>query len=132
MGSRVERFEDLRAWQHARTLSREIYLLTQRPQFQQDRNLVWQMRSAARSTMANIAEGFDRTGSREFHKALSVALGSAAEVRSDLYLALDLERIDQAEFARLSDIAAETSATINALRAAVARRFNRYTPATDA
>ena len=57
---KIERFEDLVAWQQARKLAAMVYKLTNGPTFQGDRDLTRQMRRAAVSVMANIAEGFSR------------------------------------------------------------------------
>src|SRR5437879_485616 len=96
--SRIERFEDLIAWQKARVLSREIYKVTRATRFSKDFSLVDQIRRASISVLSNIAEGFERGGRSEFHQFLVVAKGSCAEVRSQLYVALDAEYLGQAEF----------------------------------
>ena len=59
--------------------------------------------------MANIAEGFERGGDKVFRNFLSIAKGSAAEVRSHLYVALDAGYIDQATFDRLYALAQDAS-----------------------
>jgi four helix bundle protein len=80
--SKVERCEDLIAWQTARDLPRAIYQITQEGAFARDFWLARQIQGAAVSIMSNIAEGFERSGRREFHQFLSTAKGSCAEVRS--------------------------------------------------
>lgn len=76
--------------------------------------------------MGNIAEGYERTGGREFAHGLSIAKGSNAEVRSHLYAALDAGYISKPAFETLHDLADETSKVIAGLRAAVLRgTFNR-------
>src|SRR6266705_6876725 len=89
MSSKIERFEDFIAWQKARKLTSNVYNVTQIGKFASDYGLKDQMRRAAVSIMANIAEGFERGRPSEFHQFLSVAKGSCAEVRSQLYVALD-------------------------------------------
>ncbi len=79
---RIERFEDLIAWQKARQLTRAIYQRTRQRPFAQDFGLATQAQRAAVSIMANIAEGFERGGRGEFHQFLSTAKASCAEVRS--------------------------------------------------
>jgi four helix bundle protein len=54
----VKRFEDLLAWQKARTLTREIYLLTKQSPFAHDFALANQIQRASVSIMSNLAEGF--------------------------------------------------------------------------
>ncbi len=59
--------------------------------------------------MANIAEGFGRRSDKEFANFLNMAHGSVSEVQSHLYVALDLNYIDQASFAELYDLLTEIS-----------------------
>lgn len=103
------RFEEIQAWQTGRQLRRMIYGFTRKPAFSADRDLVSQIRSAAQSITSNIAEGYERAGNREFIQFLSVAKGSLAEVKDQLYTAIDEHYIDQPEFdaaRKLADIAA--------------------------
>ncbi|MGH8273042.1 MAG: four helix bundle protein [Gammaproteobacteria bacterium] len=118
----VDRFEKLVAWQKARVLNREIYRVTGKQHFARDFALRDQIRRSSVSVMANIAEGFDRSGRREFHQFLVIAKGSCAEVRSHLYAAKDAGYLNDTEFSNLYGLADETSRLINALRAKVAPR----------
>ena len=120
--NRIESFEDLIAWQKARVLSREIYKVTRAPNFSKDYSLIDQIRRASISVLSNIAEGFERGGRSEFHQYLIVAKGSCAEVRSQLYVALDADYLDQAEFKRLYDIANEVGKIIGGLKLAVKKQ----------
>ena len=95
------RFEDIIAWQEARQVSRETYTVTHLPGFKSDFDLKAQIRDAANSIMANIAEGFGRGGNKEFVQFLSIANGSACEVQSHSYVALDQAYINQEQFDRL-------------------------------
>jgi len=56
---KIQRFEDIQAWQLARELTRKVYNLTKKPRFSKDYGLKNQIRDAAGSSMYNIAEGFD-------------------------------------------------------------------------
>ena len=56
---KIERFEDIEAWQLARELTRKVYSLTKKTEFARDYGLKKQIQDAAGSTMHNIAEGFD-------------------------------------------------------------------------
>jgi four helix bundle protein len=96
--ARAHGFEDLRIWQAARELVRLIYMLTSNQGFYKDATLRDQLRRAAVSSMANIAEGFERGSRREFVRFLYMARGSAGEVRSHLYVAKDLDYITTSEF----------------------------------
>ncbi len=90
MGQKVDRFEDLIAWQKARQLAAEIYRISAQGDFSKDFGLRDQIRRAAVSAMSNIAEGFDRGSRGEFHQYLVIAKASCAEVRSQLYVAQDV------------------------------------------
>ena len=61
----IRRIEDLRVWQSAREVCREIYAFTRKGEFDKDFRFVQQIRSAAGSIMDNIAEGFGRGGNKE-------------------------------------------------------------------
>lgn len=96
--SKVERFEDLKVWQVARELCKEIHKLTIKDTFSKDFKLIGQIKGASGSIMDNIAEGFERDGNKEFSQFLSISKGSCGEVRSQLYRAIDNEYISQEEF----------------------------------
>jgi len=92
------KFEDIEAWQLARALVKEVYGLTATGVFAKDRGLREQIRRAVVSIGSNIAEGHGRRGNREFVNFLWIAKGSASEVQSQLYAALDLGYITQEQF----------------------------------
>jgi four helix bundle protein len=85
----IKNFEDIEAWQEARKLTKAIYTFSGKGSFARDFALREQIRRAAISIMSNISEGFERGGSAEFSQFLSIAKGSAGEVESQLYIALD-------------------------------------------
>jgi four helix bundle protein len=91
----IKNFEDLEIWKESRRLTGEIYRLTKGEKFAKDFGLSNQIQRAAVSIMSNIAEGFERGGNQEFVQFLYVAKGSCGEVRSQLYVALDQQYIDQ-------------------------------------
>jgi len=113
----VTRFEDLIAWQKARELAALVFELTRSPEFARDWGLTNQMRRAAVSIGSNIAEGFERNRPKEFHQFLSIAKGSCAELRSQLYTALDTGLIAREQFETARNMAEEISKVINGLRA---------------
>jgi four helix bundle protein len=86
----AEHFEDLVAWQKARELTKAIYRVTQQDAFARDYDLVRRIRRATVSVMSNLAEGFERNNPGDFHRFLVIAKASCAEVRSQLYIALDI------------------------------------------
>jgi four helix bundle protein len=100
--AKIERFEDIEAWQKARELTQQIYAVSSDGAFARDFGLRDQIRRAAVSVMSNIAEGFERGTNKEFVQFLFIAKGSAGEVRSQLYVALDLGYIEQNMFDQLN------------------------------
>ncbi len=98
-----KKFEDLEVWQKSRSLTKTIYAITTQGRFARDFSLRDQTRRCAVSTMANIAEGFGRKSPKEFALFLNYTHGSAAELQSHLYIALDLDYIDKSTFDKLYD-----------------------------
>jgi four helix bundle protein len=113
--ARIEKFEEIKAWQLARDLVKTIYGFTQKDSFRKDWGLSDQIQRAAVSIMSNIAEGFGRSSSREFINFLHIARGSCSEVRSLLYVACDLKYISEQEFTQASRQAEEISKAISGL-----------------
>lgn len=108
-------FEEIEAWQKARELTKRIYDVSKAGDFVRDFGLRDQIRKAAVSIMSNIAERFERGGTKEFIQFLSVAKGSSAEVRSQLYVALDQIYITEQQFQDLAGISKEISRMISGL-----------------
>jgi four helix bundle protein len=104
-----KKLEDIQAWQKARQVTRMIYEVTVEGRFASDYALRDQIRRASVSIMANIAEGFGRRSDKEFANFLNIAHGSVSEVQSHLYVALDLNYIDQTAFTRLNNLLDEIS-----------------------
>lgn len=110
--ARIKSFEDIEAWKSAREVTRMVYKISSVGRFSKDFALVNQMRRASVSILSNIAEGFERSGNKEFVNFLSIAKGSCGEVRAQLYVALDQEYIDDAKFREVSEKLKETSRLI--------------------
>ncbi len=125
MSGAIRRFEDLLAWQKARAVTAQIHRASEQGRFAKDYGLRGQIQRASVSMMSNIAEGFERGKASEFHQFLSIAKGSCAEVRSQLYVALDVGYLVQQVFADLLAQAEEVGRVIGGLRVSVERRRNR-------
>ena len=110
-----KKFEEIESWKKSRELTRRVYGVSKKAAFAKDFGLRDQIRRASVSIMSNIAEGCDRGGTGEFIQFLSTAKGSAAEVRCQLYVAVDQGYIDESEFTELSALAAETGRIIGGL-----------------
>ena len=108
----VKDFEELSIFQKARELSKKIYPITQRGEFKFDTRFVQQIRAAAGSIMDNIAEGFERSGNKEFLNFLYIAKGSCGEVRSQLIRANDVGYLSQEEFDEIYNECRKLSAGI--------------------
>ena len=110
-----KRFEDIESWKIARTLTNRVYEVSRQGEFARDFGLRDQIRRAAVSIMSNIAEGYDRSGTGEFIQFLATAKGSAAEVRCQLYIALDQGYIEDQSFAELARATVDTQSLIGGL-----------------
>jgi four helix bundle protein len=119
----MKSFEEMEVWKRARVFANEIYDLTTTGTFERDFKLRDQINGSSGSIMDNIAEGFERDGKKEFLQFLSIAKGSAGEVRSQLYRALDRGHISLVDFNRLKDEAIEISKQISG--------FMRYLSGSD-
>jgi four helix bundle protein len=108
-------FEEIDAWKDARDLANRIFKLSLEGSFSKDFKLRDQINGSSGSIMDNIAEGFEREGTREFIQFLSIAKASAGETRSQLYRALDRNHITEAEFNSLKDDVLQISKRISGL-----------------
>lgn len=109
----ITRFEEIEAWKTARQLTTLIYKLSEQDVFVKDFGLKDQIRRASVSIMSNIAEGFESRTATQFINFLGHAKGSAGEVRSQLYVALDLKYISQEQFADAYEFADKSSRQIS-------------------
>src|SRR6266542_1835222 len=108
----ITRFEDIIAWQEARSLTQHIYQTTSREPFARDFGLRDQIQRASVSSMSNIAEGFDCESKVEFGRFLGIARRSAVEVQSLLYTAFDLAYISEPQLKEHYEQARKTKALI--------------------
>ena len=112
----VTRFEELVVWQKARVLCGAIYRVTASGPFTRNFGLRDQIRRAAVSEMSNIAEGFERNSRAEFARYLNIARGSAGEVRSQVYLAVDLGYLNERNYGALLESCTEITRMLVSLR----------------
>jgi four helix bundle protein len=113
----IKRFEDIEAWQDSRKLAKELYSISAH---WNDYSLRDQIRRAATSVMANIAEGYARGGNKEFIQFMFISKASCAELQSHIYLSLDLNYISKETFdalyEQLDKIQRKLSSFIKVLR----------------
>ena len=123
----IQRFEDIRAWQEARILTKRIYSLCRTsPLLKRDRRLCDQMQAASVSIMSNIAEGFSRRSAKEFIQFLFIAKGSAAEVQSLLYVVVDQEYLAEKDFSLLYEKVDEVARIISGFITSLRGRKSSY------
>ena len=108
-------FEELEVWISAKQLSVAVYKLTNTGDLNKDFGLKDQMRRASVSIISNIAEGFERNGNKEFIQFLSIAKGSAGELRAQIYLANELEYLDKETFNLLLEKTTSVSKMLSGL-----------------
>ena len=109
---KIERFEDIIAWQKSKGLTVKVYSLFSKSK---DFGFNNQIQRASVSIMNNIAEGFERKGNKEFSHFLYISKGSCGEVRSMLYLAKDLNKITEKDFRILFNLSVEISKILSGL-----------------
>ena len=111
----IKKFEEIEAWQKARKLSTEIFKISVETPLNKEFRFKEQINAAIGSVMDNIAEGFERSGNREFLQFLYIAKGSCGEFRSQLYRAIDRGYLDQGEFDELYKLAMDVTFLIQKL-----------------
>jgi four helix bundle protein len=109
----IKQFEDLEIWQLARQLCKDIHKITNYELLSNEFRLKEQIRASSGSIMDNIAEGFERSGNKEFIQFLFIAKGSCGEVRSQLYRILDNSYISENEFDMLKEKCMNLSKSIS-------------------
>ena len=112
----IKKFEDVESWKKARSLVNEIYNISRSIHFKKDFSLKDQIIRAAVSIMSNIAEGFDSGTNKSFVRYLNISLGSASEVKSILYVALDQNYITNDKFKELYENCDEIKRLITGLK----------------
>jgi len=99
---KITRFEDIDAWKESRKFVNLVYTaINSNEKFQKDYRLINQIQGASVSVMSNIAEGFSRKSNKEFVQFLFISKSSAAEVQSQLYVALDQNYITKETFQQI-------------------------------
>ncbi len=109
---KIEKFEDILAWQKSKLMTINIYYHLEGLR---DFGFRDQIRRASVSIMNNIAEGFERKSDKEFKHFLFIAKGSCGEVRSMLYLAKDLNYIQDCDYSNLNNASCEISRMLSGL-----------------
>lgn len=111
----MQDFRNLKAWQKGHALTLEVYRLTRGFPADERYELTGQVRRAASSIGANIAEGCGRGTDADFRRSLQYALGSANEVQYFLLLSRDLSFLRPADFLKLDALVVEVKKMLTAL-----------------
>ena len=128
---KIVRFEDLDCWKEARQLTRQVYeAINQNPSWKRDLRHCGQIQGAAGSVMANIAEGFVRRSNKEFVQFLFIAMSSAAEVQSHLYIAVDQRYLSKETFESIYNRADKSAKIISGLIKYLRTKQTRETKST--
>jgi four helix bundle protein len=109
----ITRFEEIEGWKSSRQLTNLIYKLTEQGAFAKDYGLKDQIRRASVSIMSNITEGFESRTDVQFINYLGHSKASAGEVRSQLYVALDMSYISQEQFSKAYELADKAARQVN-------------------
>lgn len=109
----VKDFEDLAIYQKSRAIAKQVYQITKSGDFKYDTRFVQQIRASSGSISDNIAEGFERQGTKEFKNFLFIAKGSCGELRSQINRALDAEWIDETTHHQMYDDCKKLAISIN-------------------
>ena len=105
-------FESLDVWKRASRLAVDVYAALEDCR---DFSLRDQIRRSAISIPSNIAEGYERDTNAEFVRFLNIAKGSAAELRTQLYIAREVGKLDKEQTTKLVNEAKQISAMLHAL-----------------
>ena len=101
--SKKKAFEETPVWNDARNLVKEVFRISKMSDMKGEYFLQDQMKRSALSIMANIAEGFERDGNKELIQYLSMAKGSAGELRSHFFAGLDMGLVSDADFEKIQE-----------------------------
>jgi len=100
----IKSYRDLEVWKKSITLVKKIYLMTRDFPKEETYGLINQMRRSAVSIPSNIAEGKTRQHTNEYIQFLYIALGSCAELESQIIIAKELEYIKESEVEALNEL----------------------------
>ena len=106
--SKIERFEDLKCWQAARRMVKEVFAVCETGKIAKDFETRSQFKQAALSSMNNIAEGFGRYHERDSLRFYDISQSSTLEVQSMLYALVDVNYLSEERAQEIREIAEET------------------------
>lgn len=123
---KFNRFEEIDVWKQACELCKEIYLLTNSEVISKDFGFKDQLRRSSVSIPSNIAEGYERKSNTEFVRFLYIAKGSAGELRTQLYIAKEINYISNERFDELFKKAEEISKSLSGFIKYLQEKFDKF------
>jgi four helix bundle protein len=118
-------YEDLEVWQFSRSLASEIYKVVGNFKKEDLFTLGDQIRRSAISIPSNVAEGACRGSSKEFVRFIMIASGSAAELRTQLFIAKDNNLLDEVTFQRFDSKLDQIGKMLKGLERAMKSKINQ-------
>ena len=115
----MKSYRELKVWQAGVEIAREVYLFAERLPHVERFGLISQMKRAAISIPANIAQGHERETTKEFLHCISVAFGSIAELETQCYLAVKLRYVEMSDCQKLLDQLDEQGKMLRGLQKAL-------------
>jgi len=122
----INDFKDLEVWQKSILLVKKVYLLTHQFPKSEQFGLTSQIRRSAVSIPSNIAEGHARIGIKEYRHFISIALGSSAELETQIIIGLELEYIDSVDDMEMLKSIQSIRMMLNKLYSSLNRKINKY------
>ncbi len=126
MQNNINDFKDLEVWQKSILLVKKVYLLTHQFPKSEQFGLTSQIRRSAVSIPSNIAEGHARIGIKEYRHFISIALGSSAELETQIIIGLELEYIDSVDDMEMLKSIQSIRMMLNKLYSSLNRKINKY------
>jgi four helix bundle protein len=117
----IQSFRDLSVWQRAMVLAERVYSVTESLPRSETYGLISQMRRAAVSIASNIAEG-KAVGGGAYKRHIRIALGSEAELQTQIELAVRLKLLARIEADRLLSETSEVGRMLSSLRKSLMQR----------
>ncbi|MDQ3048343.1 MAG: four helix bundle protein [Bacteroidota bacterium] len=112
----MHNFKELKVWQEAMSLAKEIFILTRSFPSEEKYGLISQMNRCSISIPSNIAEGAGRNSEKEFNQFLSIALGSAFELETQLLLSFNFNYITDEQSSLLTEKVCKVQKMLNGLK----------------
>lgn len=121
----VNGYRELKVWQEGVQLALEIYRLSEAFPKSEIYGLTSQMRRAAVSISANIAEGAARDTTKEYLRFVSIAIGSAAELQTLMQIVRGLKYLNESQLSPIESTCESITRMLRALQRSLRQRMNR-------